>query len=117
MGSTTELEVRSRPVFLETKGRSTIAVTDEASVFTATPPLEAVRMMASWVMSAASLADNYVPGEDLVILSIDISRAHPHVEMKRELYTELPREHPDHDSKVGLLNVHLYGVRDAEQNL
>eukprot|EP00975_Prorocentrum_lima_P064564 12898271-Prorocentrum_lima.AAC.1 len=38
--------------------------------------------------------------------------------MKRELYTELPREHPEWQggSRAGLLQRHLYGVRDAGQN-
>ena len=48
---------------------------------------------------------------------MDISRAHPHVEMKRELYTELPPEHPEYSKgKVGRFRRHLYGVRDAGQN-
>ena len=37
--------------------------------------------------------------------------------MKRELYTELPPEHPEYSKeKVGRLRRHLYRVRDAGQN-
>ena len=102
---------------METKRRSTIAPEDKGAVFSATPPLEAFRMLASLAMSIKGPIAQHDPDNDIVIGFLDISRAHPHVEMKRELYTELPPEHPEYSKgKVGRLRRHLYGVRDAGQN-
>ena len=116
-GSETSKEYRSRLVVMETKRRSTIAPEDKGAVFSATPPLEAVRMLASLAMSIKGPIAQHDLDNDIVIGFLDISRAHPHVEMKRELYTELPPEHPEYSKgKVGRLRRHLYGVRDAGQN-
>ena len=95
-GSETSKEYRSRLVVMETKRRSTIAPEDKGAVFSATPSLEAVRMLASLAMSIKGPIAQYDPDNDIVIDFLDISRAHPHVEMKRELYTELPPEHPEY---------------------
>ena len=49
---------------------------------------------------------------------LDITRAHPHCEMKRKLWAKLPPEDPrssDPDA-CGLLIRCLYGCRDAGQN-
>ena len=74
-------------------------------------------MLASLAMSIKGPIAQHDPDNDIVIGFLDISRAHPHVEMKRELYTELPPEHPEYSKgKVGRLRRHLYGVRDAGQN-
>jgi len=118
-GSEDEADYRSRLVATETKWRSTIAATDKGAVFSATPPLEALRMLCSYAMSTGPISLQCERDDDLVLLFLDISRAHPHVPMKRELYTELPEEHPEwtpEKKKVGLLRTHLYGVRDAGQN-
>ena len=116
-GSETSKEYRSRLVVMETKRRSTIAPEDKGAVFSATPPLEAVRMLASLAMSIKGPIAQHDPDNDIVIGFLDISRAHPHVEMKRELYSELPPEHPENSkAKVGRLRRHLHGVRDAGQN-
>ena len=98
-GSETSKEFRSCLVVMETKRRSTIAPEDKGAVFSATPPLEAVRMLASLAMSIKGPIAQHDPDNDIVIGFLDISRAHPHVEMKRELCTELPPEHPSY-SKV-----------------
>ena len=50
-------------------------------------------MLASLAMSIKGPIAQHYPDNDIVIDFLDISRAHPHVEMKRELYTELPPEH------------------------
>ena len=116
-GSETSKEYRSRLVVMETKRRSTIAPEDKGAVFSATPPFEAIRMLASLAMSIKGPIAQHDPDNDIVIGFLDISRAHPHVEMKRKLYTELPPEHPEYSKgKVGRLRRHLYGVRDAGQN-
>ena len=103
-GSETDKEYRSRLVVMETKRRSTIAPEDKGVVFSATPPLEAVRMLASLAMSIKGPIAQHDPDNDIVIGFLDISQAHPHVEMKRDLYTELPPEHPEYSKeKVGRL--------------
>ena len=59
-------------------------------------------MLASLAMSIKGPIAQHDPDNDIVIGFLDISRAHPHVEMKRELYTELPPEHPEYSrGKVG----------------
>ena len=89
-GSGTAKEYRSRLVVMETKRPSTIAPEDKGAVFSVAPPLEAVRMLASLAMSIKGPIAQHDPDNDIVIGFLDINRAHPHVEMKRELYTELP---------------------------
>ena len=107
-GSETSKEYRSRLVVMETKRRSTIAPEDKGAVFSATPPLEAVRMLASLATSIKGPIAQHDPDNDIVIGFLDISRAHPHVEMKRELYTELPPEHPEYsEGKVGSADISM----------
>ena len=57
--------------------------------------------------------------EDHVLMFLDITRAHPHCEMKRKLWVKLPDEDPRaKDPDVcGLLVRCLYGCRDAGQNV
>ena len=49
---------------------------------------------------------------------LDISRAHPHCEIKRLVYVRLPLEDPRSQEAgvCGVLNMALYGTRDAGQN-
>ena len=56
--------------------------------------------------------------EDIVLMFLDISRAHPHCPIHREVCTELPTEHPAAKDKTrcGLLMMTLYGCRDAGSN-
>ena len=69
-------------------------------------------MLASLAMSVKGPIAQHDPDNDIVIGFLDISRAHPHVEMKCELYTELPPENPEYSKgNVGRLRRHLYGVR------
>ena len=51
VGHETAKEYRSRLVVMETKRRSTSVPEDKGAVFSATPPLEAVHMLASLAMS------------------------------------------------------------------
>lgn len=73
--------------------------------YTATPPLEALRL----ILSLA--ADNPV----LEVCLLDISRAYFNAEIGREVYVELPWEAGADRSQVGFLNKCLYGTRDAAQ--
>ena len=55
------------------------------------------------------------PGEDWLIVFIDISRVHPNCKVLRRLFCELPDEAGFGKDKVGLLAMCLYGLRDAGQ--
>ena len=106
-------EVRSRLVVQETRRVSTIAVDDAGATFSATPPLECVRMLLSLAMSQSTERCEK-SDDDYVLMFPDISRAHPHAEITRDVYTQLPEEHPGRAvGLVGKLRVCLYGVRDA----
>ena len=54
----------------------------------------------------------------MLLRVLDISRAHPHCEIKRLLYVRLPLEDPrsQEPGVCGVLNMALYGTRDAGQN-
>ena len=71
---------RSRAVLQETKRRSTLGPDDIASTFSATPPLEAFRLM----MSLAMTGQIGKPEKDRMVLGFyDVSRAHFHSPAKR----------------------------------
>ncbi|CAK0860738.1 unnamed protein product, partial [Prorocentrum cordatum] len=110
-GDTDRPDYRSRLVAQETKAQSTIAGDDIGAVFAATPPLECLRLICSMVMSSD-------PSEGRVLRFLDISRAHPHCEIKRTVYIKLPEEDPmsQEIGTRGLLRMALYGTRDAGQN-
>ncbi|CAK0843605.1 unnamed protein product [Prorocentrum cordatum] len=110
-GDTDRPDYRSRLVVQETKAQSTIAGDDIGAVFAATPPLECLRLICSMVMSSD-------PSEGRVLRFLDISRAHPHCEIKRTVYIKLPEEDPmsQEIGTCGPLRMALYGTRDAGQN-
>eukprot|EP00971_Amphidinium_carterae_P005406 108142-Amphidinium_carterae.1 len=107
-------EYRSRLVVQETRGNSTIAKDDIAATFSATPPLEGLRMLCSLAISTPKADDL---DKDFVIRLLDISRAHQNCDMTRDVYIRLPREDPRAESGeyCGLLRKALNGVRDAAQ--
>ena len=99
----------------ETRRRSSIAADDIASVFSATPPIEALRFMLSQTMSTKQGLSAGAAEQD-VLCFIDISRAHPHCEVAREVYVTLPPEaQPAFPGECALLKRCLYGLRDAPQ--
>ena len=105
--------VRCRLVINETKRRSSIEVDDIAAVFSATPPYESFRMLISFTMTPELPED-----EDDILMFIDISRAHPHAEIDRDVWCELPPEDPRY-GEPGLcakLQKTHYGLRDAGRN-
>ncbi|CAK0876009.1 unnamed protein product [Prorocentrum cordatum] len=112
-GDTDRPDYRSRLVAQETKAQSTIARDDIGVVFAATPPLECLRLICSCSMAMSS-----DPSEGRVLRFLDISRAHPHCEIKRTVYIKLPEEDPmmQEIGTRGLLRMALYGARDAGQN-
>jgi len=116
-GDAITAEYRSRLVVNETKRVS--GHMDASEVFSATPPLEALRMQASLFMSLPFATTAKTPEQDIVWRFLDISRAHPNCPMRRDVYTLLPAEHPDYTVeglKCGRLVMTLYGTRDAGQN-
>ena len=88
----TTKECRSRLVVMETKRRSTIVPEDKGAVFSATPPLEAVRMLASLAMSIKGPITQDDPDNDIVTGFLDISRAHPDVVKSMREQTRLYNE-------------------------
>jgi hypothetical protein len=88
---------------------SNIAPDDVNSVFSATPPLEAIRAQCSLMMSLQPL-----DGEPIVMQFLDISKAHPHCPMLRQnVYVRLPKEFGISAGMCALLIMCLYGLRDA----
>ena len=81
--------IRSRCVAQETKRRPSIATDDIAATFAATPPLEAVRMLLSLAMSGQQQATT---GRMLRVVGFyDISRAHFHSPVRRNVFIVPPR--------------------------
>ena len=77
--------------------------------FAATPPLEALRYLLSWSMTKRRRSGRWIR---IVILVLDVSRAHFHPPAVRELYIDLPEEDFT-PGFVGRLLRTLYGTRDA----
>ena len=104
-GDAERVEIRARLVAKETKRLTTLGPEDAASTFAATPPLEGLRLLLSMAMSSRSKR---------VLTFVDISRAHLHSELRREVYLRAPPE----DSACGgdecwrLLKA-MYGLKDA----
>ena len=69
-----------------------IAVDDIGATSSATPPLECVRMLLSLAMTLPEghRASACTEDDDYVLMFLDISRAHPHCEINREVWTQLP---------------------------
>eukprot|EP00971_Amphidinium_carterae_P317868 6319086-Amphidinium_carterae.1 len=78
---------------------------DAGEVFLATPALEGLKALASLRMTYD------------VFHVLDISRAHQHCDLTREVFIRLPKEDPrsEEDDTCGLLQKALNGVCDAAQ--
>ena len=85
----------------------------QEGLFAATPPLEALRLL----VSDAATTDVHEPK---VIMLNDVARAFFEAPMKRTVCVELPQEAlqegEQDDDLVGLLQLSLYGTRDAAAN-
>ena len=75
-GDSEHLELRSRLVVQETKRVSSIAKDDVASTFSATPPLESLRLLLSITMTFSLHSSD--PDKMLIVRFLDLSRAHLH---------------------------------------
>ena len=80
------------------------------SLYAATPPLEALRV----ILSFAATVDEDGPKQVMVN---DVSRAYFYAAVQRSLFIELPAEDVEaKKGEVGRLNVCLYGTRDAAKS-
>ena len=106
-------KVRCRLVVQETRRQTTIDPENTAAVFSATPPYEALRMIISMLMTPKTPEER-----EHVLTFIDISRAHPHAPMRRDLWVKLPPEDPRSGEPgiCGRLLKCMYGAKDAGQN-
>ena len=95
-GDESNPNVRSRYVAQE------VARWKDATLFAATPPLEALRLLLS------SIARD----KKRKLLLIDVRKAYLHAVAEREVYVQLPKE-MNLQGKCGRLNRCLYGTRDA----
>ena len=106
-------KVRSRLAVAETTHKTTLSEEDNAQTFSATPPYEALRLLVSFVMSPRD-ADE----KSHVLMFIDITRAHPHCTMRRQVLVQLPAEDPrcEEEGLCGLLLRSIHGLRDTSMN-
>eukprot|EP00959_Pyramimonas_sp_CCMP1952_P003400 71042-Pyramimonas_sp.AAC.1 len=111
-GDQDHMNIRSRLVAQETKRRSTIGSEpkDMAATFAATPPLEAVRMMASLMMTGQL---GIARDKRRVLGLYDISRAHFHSPALRPLYVIPPVEDDSIKTGIAKLSKAMCGTRDA----
>ena len=82
-------------------------------LFAGTPPLEAFKLLLSWM---ASSNRGHKSKEHMLIM--DVKRAFLHAAATREVFIELPAEaiKPGEEGMVGRLLKSMYGTRDAPQN-
>ena len=77
-------------------------------LFAGTPPLESLRYLASRCASR----------KGHVMMAIDVKRAYFYAPATRPIYIVIPKEDYEEgdEERVGVLNLSLYGTRDAAQN-
>ena len=86
---------------------------NRTDLFAATPPLEVLKSILSWV------ASNQEDDQDdpVCLLYVDVRRAYFHAKVKTETYVELPDEDKHQGEDVaGKLRLSLYGTREAASN-
>eukprot|EP00971_Amphidinium_carterae_P067100 1328201-Amphidinium_carterae.1 len=103
-GDSTTPNYRSRLVVQET--RRVTSLQDGFETFAATPPIEALRLLLSSVVSGPV-------DTDVVVLFIDISRAHLHSDIQREVYVRPPPESGLPAGRCWKLLKAMYGLKDA----
>ena len=109
-GDTSKPDYRSRLVAKE------INTGPEEGLFASTPPLEAMR----WLLSEAATVEPKMRDQEKVILISDVSRAFFEAPATRRIAVTLPDEALSEAEKgygmVGVLQLSLYGTRDAAAN-
>ena len=103
--------VRSRICVRECKkGRNAVESLEPVQLFSAMPPLEALKLLCSLKVSLKTSRR----GKPLKLAHFDISRAHFMPKARREIYVELPDEDPmKQKGFVGMLLRSMYGTQDA----
>ena len=103
--------VRSRIFVRECeKGRNAVESLELEQLFSALPPLEALKLLCSLKVSLKMSCRS----KPLKLAHFDVSRAHFMPKARRELYVELPDEDPmKQRGCVGLLLRSMYGTQDA----
>ena len=103
--------VRSRICVRECKkGRNAVESLEPEQLFSAMPPLEALKLLCSLKVSLKTSCK----GKPLKLAHFDIARAHIMPKARRELYVKLPDEDPmKQKGCVGLLLRSMYGTQDA----
>ena len=101
---------RSRLVVREVKKSSRTDMLPEHESFSAMPPLEALKLLCSIMVSTKTSK----AGKSLKLKLYDISRAHIYGESRRKVYTNLPEgdESPGHCALLLWLKT-MYGAQDA----
>ena len=109
-GDTSRADYRNRFVAKE------INTGYEEGLFASTPPLEALR----WLLSEAATVEEAHRQEEKVVLISDVSRAFFEAPATRKIAVTLPDEalQPEERGQgmVGVLQMSLYGTRDAAAN-
>ena len=104
-GDVAKPNLRSRYVACE------VATYRDDSMFAATPPLEALRLLLSHAAERGPRGGTRGPKK---VLLMDVRKAHLHAESERTVYVHLPPElKAQHPGKCWLLRRCLYGTRDA----
>ena len=89
---------------------------EDATLFAATPPLEALRLLVSEAATIEHDKDGKVREKGIMIN--DVARAYFEAEATRKVCVEIPDEDkiPNEGDVVGMLHKSLYGTRDAAMN-
>ena len=92
-----------------------LALSKRDDIFAATPPLESLRFIAS---KAARRQNSPDPKLNFLVMSNDVRRAYFYAPAKRPIYISIPAEDLENgdEDRVGVLNLSLYGTRDAASN-
>jgi hypothetical protein len=89
---------------------------EQEGLFASTPPLEALRL----IISMTATMSKGKSAKEKVIMTNDVARAFFEAKMKRTVCVEIPAEADvgelEREDAVGLLELSLYGTRDAAAN-
>ncbi|CAE7245381.1 unnamed protein product [Symbiodinium sp. CCMP2592] len=107
-GDASNPNYRSRLVVREVKKSSRTDDLPEHELFSAMPPLEALKLLCSILVSQKVSAQ----GKPLKLKLFDISRAHFYGQSRRKVYTNLP-EGDEQEGYCALLQRTMYGTQDA----
>eukprot|EP00971_Amphidinium_carterae_P292147 5799547-Amphidinium_carterae.1 len=103
--------IRSRLVCRDIKARKKESEKlTEAELFSATPPLEALKLLLAWMAAQRSSKQ----AKPLKLAAWDVSRAHLYGKVNREVYCTLP-EGDEEEGMIALLLKSLYGLQDASK--